>query len=478
MAFSARESSRIMLWQIKKILHCHFPDLSRRLLGLCDPRKAEQYTIEELVMAAIVLFLLKCDSRNDFNNKSKDEQFSANYRRMFGLNLPHMDAVNELFEQMLPYEMENIRCRLINALIEKRVFHKIRFFDKCFCIAIDATGVYNWGNNPSDEVREFALTKKYGKSKEAEKGKDKQADKGEESDNGKESDKKRKISYFSQVLEAVLICKNGTSIPVMTEWIANEGEDYDKQDCESKAFKRLAVRLKKYFPKLNICILADGLYSNISLMDICKEYEWKFISVFKDGNLPNVWKKVESLLPLSKAVKCHTQHTNESNHRIKRTYRWLEGIDYQKHKIVWLECVQESVNMKTGERQENRFVFLTNLEVKESNVISILAAGRARWFIEDHFNTQKNRGGHLHHKFNRKNLFAIKNWHNARQLACAIEELVKHTAELQQLKNEDQKLTWKTLWENLNSYLTMLSVEVQMTDFEHWSKSQRQVRLE
>ena len=117
-------------------------------------------------------------------------------------------------------------------------------------------------------------------------------------------------------------------------------------------------------------------------------------------------------------------------------------------------------------------------QVKESNAISILAAGRGRWFIEDHFNTQKNRGGNLHHKFNRKNLFAIKNWHNARQLACAIEELVKHTAELQQLKNENQKLTWKALWENMNSYLTMLPVEEQMTEFEHWSKSQRQVRLE
>jgi hypothetical protein len=37
----------------------------------------------------------------------------------------------------------------------------------------------------------------------------------------------------------------------MTEWIANDdNEEYDKQDCESKAFKRMAVRLKKYFPRL------------------------------------------------------------------------------------------------------------------------------------------------------------------------------------------------------------------------------------
>ena len=31
----------------------------------------------------------------------------------------------------------------------------------------------------------------------------------------------------------------------------------------------------------------------------------------------------------------------------------------------------------------------------------------SRWSIEDHFNTQKNRGGKLHHKFNRNNFNAI-----------------------------------------------------------------------
>ena len=257
-----------MLWQVKKILHCHLPDLPSRLSAMQDPRKAEQYTIEELVMAAVVLFLLKCDSRNDFNNKCKDEHFRANYHRMFGLNLPQMDAVNDLFEAMKPQELEDVRCRLINALIEKRVFHKLRFFGKCFCIAIDATGIYNWGNNPCEAVREFALTKTSGKGK---------------------------VSYFSHVLEAVLICKNGTSIPVLSEWIANEGQDYDKQDCELKAFKRLSVRLKKYFPRLNICILADGLYSNVSLMEIC-----------------------------------------------------IKDIEYKTHSIVWVECVQESIHTKPG----------------------------------------------------------------------------------------------------------------------------------
>ena len=440
-----------MLWQVKKILHCHFPDLLSRLSALQDPRKGTQYAIEELVMSAVVLFLLKYDSRNDFNNRYKDQHFRGNYQRMFHLNLPHMDAVNDLFEQMEPETLEDLRCCLIHTLIEKRVFHKLRFFGRYFYIAIDATGVYNWGNTPCEAVREFALTKESSKGK---------------------------VSYFTHVLEAVLICRNGTSIPLMSEWIANEGQDYDKQDCELKAFKRLAVRLKKYFPRLNISILADGLYSNVSLMNICKEYEWQFISVFKDGNLPSVWEEVNKQLPLAGAAECYQQWLSDSTHRITRRYRWIKTIEYQKHHIVWVECVQESVHWETGEKKENRFVFLTNCEVNRENVASILMAGRGRWFIEDHFNTQKNRGGKLHHKFNRNDFAAMKNWHNTRQLACMIEELVKHTTELVQLKKEHAKLSWKELWKSLNSYLTMLTIEDEMALFEQWCKSPRQVRLE
>ncbi|MDR2543038.1 MAG: transposase family protein [Treponema sp.] len=449
---SAKERGKVMLWQIKKVLHCHFPDLQARLSSLKDPRKGTEYTIEELVMAAIVLFILNCDSRNDFNNKRKDKQFCWNYYRMFRLRLPHMDAVNDLFKKMEPDELEKIRCRLINALIEKRVLHIFRFFGTYFYIAVDGTGVYNWGDKPPEGIHNHAL------KKESSKG---------------------KLSYSSQVLEAVLVCKNGLTVPLMSEWIANDEPQYDKQDCESKAFKRLAVRLHKYFPRLNICILADGLYSNVSIMNICQEYGWKFITVFRDGNLPSVWEDVNSLLPLAGGAESCQQQLCDSTHWITRNYRWIKNIEYKKHCIHWIECSQETTHRKkTNEKVSNRFVFLTSMDVNVNNIVSILTAGRARWYIEDHFNTQKNRGGNLHHKFNRQNFMAIKNWHSTRQLTCMIKEFVKHTSELQQLMKEDAKMTWKELWKNLNSYLTMCMVKELIVEFEHWSKSGRQARLE
>ena len=41
------------------------------------------------------------------------------------------------------------------------------------------------------------------------------------------------------------------------EFIENE-ESYEKEDCELKAFKRLAARLKKNYKGLPICMLGDS----------------------------------------------------------------------------------------------------------------------------------------------------------------------------------------------------------------------------
>ena len=43
--------------------------------------------------------------------------------------------------------------------------------------------------------------------------------------------------------------------------IENEDEDAGKQECERKAFYRLAKRLKQDFKRLPVCIVADSLYA-------------------------------------------------------------------------------------------------------------------------------------------------------------------------------------------------------------------------
>lgn len=61
-----------------------------------------------------------------------------------------------------------------------------------------------------------------------------------------------------------------------TEWIENPDQEYQKQDCELKAFKRLAVKLKKWYPRFDRSIVADGLYPNQTFFNICRNNQWHF----------------------------------------------------------------------------------------------------------------------------------------------------------------------------------------------------------
>lgn len=47
---------------------------------------------------------------------------------------------------------------------------------------------------------------------------------------------------------------------IATEFIENEYEEYEKQDCEINATKRLLKKLKYKFKNLPICILGDSLF--------------------------------------------------------------------------------------------------------------------------------------------------------------------------------------------------------------------------
>jgi len=70
----------------------------------------------------------------------------------------------------------------------------------------------------------------------------------------------------------------GIVIPLLAEFCKNQ-DSHEKQDCELKAFRRLAPRLKELMGKLPLLIVADGLYANGPVMQICRKDNWDFMIV-------------------------------------------------------------------------------------------------------------------------------------------------------------------------------------------------------
>ena len=62
--------------------------------------------------------------------------------------------------------------------------------------------------------------------------------------------------YYVYVLQANLAFQGGMSIPLMSELLTypQDGSVKSKQDCELKAFHRLAERIKNALPALRIIV--------------------------------------------------------------------------------------------------------------------------------------------------------------------------------------------------------------------------------
>ncbi len=433
-----------IVFQVSKTISHYFPDLIGRLADLPDCRKRKEYSIAELIIGGIAMFIFKEGSRNAMNNDRKEKKFRRNYWRLFKLRLPHMDSVDELMAVLMEHELERLKATMVAGLIDQRIFRKFKFLGRSYNIAIDGTGIASF-DTPHCPA---CLTRTYSSGQ---------------------------TTCFHNVIEAKLVTSTGFSISLATEWISNEGKDeYDKQDCELKAFKRLAEKIKEYFPRLPVLITADGLFPNQSFFTICLENGWDFIVTLQDKSLKTLqeeiswFRKIEGKQIQSTRYDKSVQTTNQ--------YRYLNDLSYKEFQLGWVECIETTVNINTGETVDVRFVHVTNLEIDDQTVKAISTEGRLRWKIENEgFNTQKNGGYGLKHKYSRTSFNAMKNYYQCLQIAHIINQLAIKSQEIAELFIQDTKFTIRKLWERLKSFLT--ECKLNEWELDEMNKKRYQIRL-
>jgi hypothetical protein len=417
--------------QIVRLLHkaikSKCPKLFEQMAALTDQRKRKDYQVAELITGALAMFLFKETSRNAFNN-DRCEQFKSSYLKIFRLRLPHMDTVDDFLRKLPPFELENLKATLVSALIEQKVLHKFKLLGRHFTVAIDGTGVTSYEENDAEQTCSHKTSK-----------------------NGK-------TTYSHYVVDAKLVTGSGFAISLASEWVANEPDrNFNKQDCEHKAFERLAQKLKKHFPRLPLCLLADGLYPNKTFLEVCRSNDWEFVVVLKDESLKKLQEDIKDVENKNRHSISTTDKRNKGNTNIERNYEWItEPLSHGQYTVHWLSCT-ETITCKDKEaKATTRFVYLTSMEVNKKNVRDIAQAGRNRWKIENEgFNTQKNGGYNLTHKYSRSTFACFKNYYQCLQIAHMINQLAEHSKSMTEMLDTNKKLTIISLWKNLISVLKM-----------------------
>jgi len=394
----------------KHLLKCiksHFPDLCEhiklKIEDVRDPR-GKKYGIDEAILSVLLMFLLKEGSRNSYNQDRDDGNFKRNIKNLVGINLMHGDAFNDVLTNVNPEDLQKLKATLVNNLIKRKIFKPDPITNK-YIVAIDATGTHCFDENYCEKCLE-------------------------------KTSKNEVTSYSHAVLEAKLVSSDGFCISLASEWLENEG-NYDKQDCETNAFKRLAVKIEELYGSLPILLLGDGLYATQPVIEIATKNKWSYMLVLKDGRQKC----------LSEEIMLRPDKKQQRIGHSKAMY--LCDLELGKYKVNYLQWEEIS----------NKFCWITDLEITGFLAVERLQKiGRTRWVIENEgFNTQKNLGYKLEHKYSRISYTALQNYYQCLQIAHMIEQL---TLIGEKLKGLFGKITIIKMSERLRNLLVLTLLEI------------------
>ena len=337
--------------EYNKIQNKYYPELFKKFGEVNDPRN--QSYIDYSVKTMLGTLYYKCiggiSSMQEMTRQFNDEKVVENLYSFMGDSrkeyLPHGVTENEFLERLDPLELENIQKDIAYSMIRRKSFNDARVLKK-WQVIIDATELDEGYQKKND----YYLSRCYNRGK---------ADKF--------------MKYHRSVLEAKLylgndfVCSIASEPIENTEEYINQSDEKIKQDCESKAFVRLAKKIKKSFPRLPIIITADGLYVSQKVIQTCTDNGWDYIIRYKEGCAPSIAQEYQEL-PEKEKIGSEIEYQNQ--------------IMFQNTDVNLIYYTEKKIQAD-GEEKITKFAWITNITITKSNAKKIVKAGRNRWKIEN-----------------------------------------------------------------------------------------------
>ena len=449
------KKNKNLVRDLLSIINSFFPGLIGGLKELEDHRRKPyiKYSIGVIVVVRILSAIFSYDSQramtDGLNNENAIKNIAAFLKEEYLDELPHGDTINDCFKKMIPEDLERFIHEMIVRLLRRNTFNSSRVFCGEWQILVDATGFYRSSTRHCDHCC-FSRHK------------------------DKVSGEVTRVDYYHHVLEAKLVLNGSMVFSIQSEFIENvepipseeelwsreytdQSKDKVKQDCETKAFYRLAKKLKAAFPKLPICITTDALYPCKGIFETCQNLGWHFIMRFKDGVIPSLAKQFRA-----QVKKCPGQTAHDvAGSGARLVYRFATGLVYEGFNINAVDLKDSGVKYP--------FWFITDYPMSVHSCKRIAEYGRLRWKIENQgFKRQKKHGYCLSHMFS-KDYIAMKIHYFLIQIAHAISQLWEHSIDMKTLR-----YTIKGLHSEL---LTTFLSKVLTTEDIAYTEIQKKVRL-
>jgi len=347
-------------------------ELKRIFEELPDLRKGKnsRYEMADAGMGAFSVFFTQCASFLAHQEEMKRNKGRSNAESLFELvNIPSDNHIRGLLDPDLPKRLAPMYRMAFQGLEQNGILDTFRSYSNSLLIALDGTEEFSSQkiHCPNCSHRELA--------------------------NGK-------TNYFHSVLTPVIVqAGNEHVISLEPEFITLQ-DGHEKQDCEITAGKRWISVYGKYYARWNVTILGDDLFSRQPFCQALKENNLHFILVSKPDSHSYLYDRV-AFLAAQGTLGIYQKRIWNGKHGEIYTYRYANNLPLHGGKDAMLvNWVELTITHEETGAVIYKNAFITDFEVRETNVEAIVRDGRARWKIEnENNNVLKTKGYHLEHNF-------------------------------------------------------------------------------
>lgn len=336
-----------------------------------DPRtgKNANYTMTDAGLSAFSVFFMQSPSFLDFQRTMQETQGKNNVQTLFGaFQIPTDNHIRTLLDVVEPATVYPMFDFIFDGFQHAGILDSFRTTDNRLLLALDGVQYFS-----SQKIHGSCCSSK--------------------------THRNGKVSYSHTAVTPVLVkTGNDKVIPLAPEFICPQ-DGHDKQDCEINASLRWLASQGSQYAELGTTVLGDDLYCHEPFCRALLTKKFEFILVCKPDSHKTLYEWVEDL-ERNEVVRSVTRRRWTGKRHEIETYRYVSDVPLRDADdaltVNWCELTTRTEQGQVLYRN----AFATSMEINDTNIIEIVASGRARWKIEnENNNTLKTKGYHFAHNF-------------------------------------------------------------------------------
>jgi len=420
--------------------HLSFTSL-RQALSKCfnkikDHRQVNKikHSVHDVLMSGFACMHFQDPSLLQFQKRLENIRHANNLKTLFDVKtIPEVTQMREVIDHISPEAFRPFFNEYFFQLQRGKYLEQFQIFPNLYLAPMDGTQFFC-----SDSVScDKCLTAKKGSANK-------------EKEDGAYEEDDVEINFSHKVLQIAIMHPNMKQvIPLMPEEISNK-DGGTKQDCEMNAAKRLIPKVRQDHPQLGIIFGGDDLFSRQPIIQDVLSVNAHYIFVAKPTSHKYLYEWLD-------AYPCLHSKTVVDAEGTQHIYKWMEnvplhgGLDSISTNYFFYQMIKIDENGKAKSTYKNSWV--TDLEVTEDNVETMVKAGRCKWKIENEcFNTLKNQGYCIEHNYGHGEKNLSINFYLLTLMAFAFHQVFELTDKLYKecRRHFGSK---RHLWETIRSYM-------------------------